>query len=418
MSATVTPTAQQLESAFETFNQIGEQLANSYGDLQQRVVSLTEELSQARRETLQQLAEKERVAARLEKLLQALPGGVLVLDEQGVILEANPGAMQLLGENPVNRSWDEIAASVFVSGGRELQLQDGRWLSLSINTLDDGQGKILLLTDVSEARRLQDLLSQHQRLTALGEMAAGLAHQIRTPLASVLLYLSQLENLSLDDETHLQFVGKTRERLRHMEQMINNMLAYVRGQSNAQECFSLKNVVESLEQMLEADLRATGGRLQVANQAPDVLIRGNADALLGALSNLAVNAIQACEAVPRLLLSISRDPQGNTFIALQDNGKGIETDMQEKIFEPFFTTRSSGTGLGLAVVKAVVEGHGGTIDIRSSDGQGTRVLICLPAANVENTLPANMMSRQDDKPYAALAITGGAVRTGMNEVNQ
>ena len=122
--------------------------------------------------------------------------------------------------------------------------------------------------------------------------------------------------------------------------------------------------------------------------------------------------------MPRLLLSISRDPQGNTFIALQDNGKGIETDMQEKIFEPFFTTRSSGTGLGLAVVKAVVEGHGGTIDIRSSDGQGTRVLICLPAANVENTLPANMMSRQDDKPYAALAITGGAVRTGMNEVNQ
>ncbi|WP_457666131.1 sensor histidine kinase [Thiolapillus sp.] len=417
MSASATPTAQQLESAFETFNQIGEQLANSYGDLQQRVVSLTEELSQARRETLRQLAEKERVAARLEKLLQALPGGVLVLDEQGVILEANPGAVQLLGENPVNRSWDEIAASVFVSGDRELQLQDGRWLSLSINTLEDGQGKILLLTDVSEARRLQDLVNQHQRLTALGEMAAGLAHQIRTPLASVLLYLSQLENLSLDDATHLQFVAKTRERLRHMEQMINNMLAYVRGRSNAQECFSLKDVIVSLEQMLEIDLRSAGGQIHIHNQAQDVLIRGNADALLGALSNLAINAIQACDSEPRLLLSISRNPQGDTFIVLQDNGKGMESEVREKVFEPFFTTRSSGTGLGLAVVKAVVEGHGGTIDIQSSVGEGTRVMICLPAADRENTLPANMMSGQDEVPHAVPAIVD-STHTGMNEVNQ
>jgi len=409
MSASATPTAQQLESAFETFNQIGEQLANSYGDLQQRVVSLTEELSQARRETLRQLAEKERVAARLEKLLQALPGGVLVLDEQGVILEANPGAVQLLGENPVNRSWDEIAASVFISGDRELQLQDGRWLSLSINTLEDGQGKILLLTDVSEARRLQDLVNQHQRLTALGEMAAGLAHQIRTPLASVLLYLSQLENLSLDDAIRLQFVAKTRERLRHMEQMINNMLAYVRGRSNAQECFSLKDVIVSLEQMLEIDLRSAGGQIYIHNQAQDVLIRGNADALLGALSNLAINAIQACDSEPRLLLSIARNPQGDTFIVLQDNGKGMESEVREKIFEPFFTTRSSGTGLGLAVVKAVVEGHGGTIDIQSSAGEGTRVMICLPAADGENTLPANMMSGQDEVRQAVPAIVDSSI---------
>jgi len=394
MPAANSPTAQQLENAFEAFNQIGSQLASSYGELQQRVISLTEELSQARTEEYRQLVEKERVAARLEKLLQALPGGVLVLDEQGVVQEANPGAHQLLGEDLVRRPWDEIAADAFVSGSRELQLRDGRWISLSTSPLDGGEGKILLLTDVSEARRLQELLNQHQRLTVLGEMAAGLAHQIRTPLASVLLYLSQLENASLDDAQRQQFVTKTRERLRHMEQMINNMLAYARGESNKHECFPLKWVVDSLLQVVEDNLQQAGGQLRIFNQAPDAMIRGNPDALLGALTNLAMNAIEACEEKPELLLKIERAAQGNTIISLQDNGAGISKSLQDKIFEPFFTTRSSGTGLGLAVVKAVVQRHGGDLSMQSSPGKGTVARISLPSENGNKALPAHMNSRQ------------------------
>ncbi len=390
MSVTNSPTAQQLEHAFEAFNQIGSQLASSYGELQQRVTTLTEELSQARTEKFRQLVEKERVAARLEKLLQALPGGVLVLDGKGIILEANPGAHQLLGEHLLQRSWDEVAASTFVSGNRELQLRDGRWVSLSTSPLDGGEGKILLFTDVSEARRLQELLNQHQRLTVLGEMAAGLAHQIRTPLASVLLYLSQLDNTELDDAQRQQFLTKTRERLRHMEQMINNMLAYARGESREQERFPLKWVIDSLLQVVEDNLQAAGGHLRVFNQVPETLIRGNPDALLGALTNLAMNAIQACEDEPELLLKVAQTIQGNTVISLQDNGAGISSALQEKIFEPFFTTRSSGTGLGLAVVKAVVQRHGGELSIQSSPGKGTIARISLPTVNGNNALPAHM----------------------------
>jgi two-component system sensor histidine kinase FlrB len=410
MSATTTATAQQLESAFEAFNQIGVQLASSYGELQQRVVSLTKELSEARTEKLRQLAEKERVAARLEKLLEALPGGVLVLDAQGMVLEANPGAYQLLGEHLLQRPWDEIAARAFVAGNRELQLQDGRWVSLSSSSLDGGEGKIMLLTDVSEARRLQELLNQHQRLTALGEMAAGLAHQIRTPLASVLLYQSQLENSALDSGQRQQFVARTRERLRHMEQMINNMLAYARGQSGEQACFPLVQIIESMQQLLEAELQATNGHLQVINLAPETLIRGNADALLGALTNLGINALQACETAPELSLTVVQNASGNTLISLQDNGSGISDALLEKVFEPFFTTRASGTGLGLAVVKAVVQGHGGKLSIESSPGQGTTVSISLPIASVNNSLPANMML-QRSKP-------GHSSQTKVNEVNE
>ncbi|WP_456406930.1 sensor histidine kinase [Thiolapillus sp.] len=395
MPTTTTPTAQQLESAFEAFNQIGVQLASSYEELQQRVASLTRELSQARTEKLKQLAEKERVAGRLEKLLQALPGGVLVLDARGKVLEANPGAHQLLGGQLLNRSWDEIAADAFIAGGRELQLQDGRWVSLSSSILDGGEGKILLLTDVSEARRLQEMLNQHQRLTALGEMAAGLAHQIRTPLASVLLYLSQLDNSALNDAQRRKAVSRTRERLRHMEQMINNMLAYARGDSGGHECFPLGRVIDALEQLMEDELRQVGGHMQISNSAPSVRIKGNPDALLGALTNLAMNALQACDTTPELLLSVSQDDQGRIQIVLKDNGVGIDAALQEKIFEPFFTTRSSGTGLGLAVVKAVVQGHGGEMSIQSTPGKGTSIRISLPSANSENTLPASMVRHQE-----------------------
>ncbi len=390
MPVTNSPTAQQLENAFEAFNQVGSQLASSYGDLQQRMITLTEELSQARTEKIRQLVEKERLAARLEKLLQALPGGVLVLDEQGMILEANPGAHQLLGERLLQRSWDEVAASVFVSGSRELQLRDGRWVSLSTSSLDGDEGKILLLTDVSEARRLQELLNQHRRLTVLGEMAAGLAHQIRTPLASVMLYLSQLDNTTLDGVKRQQFIAKTRERLLHMEQMINNMLAYARGESREHKHFLLASVIDSMLQVVEDNLQAAGGHLQVINQAPEILIRGNPDALLGALTNLAMNAIQACEKKPELLLKVEQAGQGSTVISLQDNGAGISNSLQKKIFEPFFTTRTSGTGLGLAVVKAVVQRHGGELSMQSSPGKGTTVRISLPAANGNHALPAHM----------------------------
>lgn len=417
MPETTQPTAQQLESAFEAFNQISVQLASSYGDLQQQVASLTEELSQARMETLNQLAEKERVAERLEKLLQALPGGVLVLDDRGRILEVNPGAYQLLGNDIIDHSWEEIAASRFVSGSRELQLHDGRWVSLSVSTLEGGQGKILLLTDVSEAHRLQDLLNQHQRLTALGEMAAGLAHQIRTPLASVLLYLSQLENPSLDRARHQQFVAKTRERMRHMEHMINNMLAYVRGQSEDQASFRLKDVIDAMEQLLEIDLQATGGQMYVSNQAPDVLVRGNADALLGALSNLGINAIQSCKQQPSLVLDVSKGRQGETIVSLKDNGTGIDEAVQKRVFDPFFTTRPNGTGLGLAVVKAVVEGHGGSIAFDSSPGEGTTVTLHLPAADLAGTLPADMIASDHLMQIENQANTNSPP-IELNEVNQ
>ncbi|HHH14054.1 MAG TPA: PAS domain-containing protein [Thiolapillus brandeum] len=374
--------ARQLQDAFEAFNQIGSQLSRSYRALQEKVARLTEELAQARDEKLQQLKEKERLAARLHDLIEALPGGVLVLDREGVVREVNQGAEGLLGKGLEGRAWEEVAAGSFVPGSEVLRLHDGRCLSLSSSALGKAGERVILLSDITETRRLQELLTQRERLAALGEMSARLAHQIRTPLASLLLYLSQLDSPSLEQERRRQFVARARERLRHLEQTVNNMLAYARGSCARREPVSLRWLVEQFVQIMEPELVARGGSLSVEGADGDPGLAGDGDALLGALVNLGTNALEACEQPPRLKLEI-RVLEESLLLSLEDNGTGIPEAMRSRVFEPFFTTRANGTGLGLSVVRAVVEGHGGTLRIGDASLGGARITLGLPRSAAE-----------------------------------
>ena len=409
MSRQTENSTRELQSAFEAFNQVSAQLAEAYQALQHKVATLTGELAQARSEKLEQLAEKERLASRLQKLLETLPGGVLVLDGEGMIRQANPGAHELLGDALTGRSWEEVAAGAFVPGSQELRLRDGRWLSLSSRPLEEGEGKIVLLTDVTETRKLQERLNHNRRLAGLGEMSASLAHQIRTPLASVLLYLSQLDRPTLDQERRSQYVARARERLQHLERMLNNMLAYARGERSRLQPVSVAELVEGFEQIIRPQLISRGGRLLVHNECPDETLPGNRDALLGALVNLGTNAIQACEEEPLLELRVETGDAG-LYFSLSDNGSGIPDDLREKIFEPFFTTRPNGTGLGLAVVKAVVEGHGGELAFESL-ARGTRARVRLPLPNATQALPAGVLLSESGNRQAKAEVIeiGGTV---------
>ena len=173
-------TGEQLEDAFQLFNQLSETLAESYGDLQIQVEHLSRELAEARSERLKQLAEKELIANRLERLLDTLPAGIVVLDGNDCISQANPVAHDMLGEDLSGQSWQALAQQVFISDGDELRLQDGRWVSVSVRSLDTEPGKIILVTDITETHTLQGIVSRQQRLTSLGEMVASLAHQLHS----------------------------------------------------------------------------------------------------------------------------------------------------------------------------------------------------------------------------------------------
>ena len=374
--------AHQLEEAFDAFNQMSIQLESSYRELENQVAQLNRELAAARSERLKQLAEKERLADRLERLLELLPGGVVVLDDVGRITKSNPVAEELFGMSLTGETWQSVIEQTFRQTGTdcaEVTLQSGKRVTISTRALDTEDGQIVLIMDVSNQHALQEMLNRQDRLAAMGEMAASLAHQIRTPLSSALLYASHFRKDDLSASDRNRFAEKIIGRMKHLEHMVNDMLQFARGGSFGMEKLSLRSLFDELQQMLSPQLAAVQGRLSVSDIHEELCIEGNREALIGALLNLANNSIEAKGQDVEISWSIRLEPGQGVLIEVQDNGPGIEAEIRDRIFTPFFTTRSDGTGLGLAVVQSIIHAHGGQVRLCSSTGQGTKFEIQLPS---------------------------------------
>ena len=377
--------AEQLTSAFELFNQHSDTLERSYRELQVRVETLTGELTRARSARLDELIEKERLSQRLSLLLETLPGAIIVLDGEGVICEQNSEALALLNEPLSGLAWSSIVNREVKAGGSQdgnIQLRDGRWLSLARRPLKTEPGEILLLSDITESRQIADLRERQQRLTMIGKMTAEFAHQVRTPLASAMLYVSQL---SPDGAAEHRIVGKISERLNDLGRMVNDMLGFAGGGKRADETINVHDLLEAARTTLDAQLGSATTLDVLVDGSPledsiavgeGFSFAGNTDALRGALINLVANADQAGDGSASIQLGAWHDAR-SVYFTVTDDGPGIGDDVMPELFTPFFTTRPQGTGLGLAVVRAVAQAHGG--DVRAKNLKtGCRFTIRLP----------------------------------------
>ncbi len=354
-----------LESAFHLFNQLSEELTGSYRQLQIQVLELSQELAAARSERMLQLAEKERLADRLERLLETLPAGVIVLDGEECIREYNPAAQQLLGPLSLGACWPDRLQELALTGGvggHELKLKNGRLLTLTSSYLEQAPGRILVMLDVTETRRLQERLNRRERLMAMGEMSAQLAHQMRTPLSTALLYTSHLAGDQLDPAKRRQFTAKLRDRLQHMERQIHDILMFARGGEAGRSAIDLGEVMQGFAASAEQSFVGQGIRLRLIDQSHGAArLIGREDALLGLFNNLLENAIEHHALMIEVTLKVSDEIE----IRFEDNGVGVPEALRQRIFDPFFTTRSGGTGLGLAVVQNLVLSHGGEIHLET-----------------------------------------------------
>jgi two-component system, sensor histidine kinase FlrB len=379
--------AQDLKQAFELFNDMSQQLVESYHLLENRVTELNRELISVSDQRMQELAEKEQLAHRLESLLNFLPGGVVVLDSTGRVSECNPAAVDLLGEPLEGELWREVIARSFMprrDDGHEVSLHDGR--RISIATRDLGvDGQIILLTDQTETRRLQHELSRHERLSALGKMMSALAHQIRTPLSAAMLYAGHLCNSALPENRKQDFAEKISGRLNHIERQVQDMLLFVKGELPLSDLLSVTELQLALEEAMEVPLMTSHSDCTWDVQCRDKYLQCNREALVGALINLVNNGIQAVGTGARLHLSfepIEFEETDCLLISLTDEGPGIAPELMPNLGDLFVTTKSTGTGLGLAVVKAVARAHRGGFDLQSEPGCGTCARLILPLANV------------------------------------
>ena len=367
-----------LEQAFALFNQMSAQLTDSYSLLESRVAQLKGELAVVSAQRMAELAEKERLANRLQSVLDLLPGGVIVIDGHGLVREANPAACDLLGRPLIGELWRQVIARCFApreDDGHEISLKDGRRLSISTRSLDAEPGQLVLLNDLTETRRLQGQLARHERLSSLGRMVASLAHQIRTPLSAALLYASHLTEQALPVDTQQRFAGRLKERLHELEHQVRDMLVFARGELPLHDRLAPRQLFQAWQSAAQTQLRGVPVRWQCDAHVGELLC--NRDTLVGALLNLIENAIQA--AGPQARLKVHLYSRGNTLrLCVSDNGSGIDAATLARLGEPFFTTKTTGTGLGLAVVKAVARAHQGELLLRSRPGRGTCAMVTLP----------------------------------------
>jgi two-component system sensor histidine kinase FlrB len=365
---------ERLTDAFRMFNELSENLTQSYQALQEQVAQLNYQLTAARNARLATLSEKEKLANRLQQIIAALPGAVILLNAKSLVIDCNEHAIDFLGEPLIGQHWHTIMTRSLLpvaDSPHERQLKDGRIVSLTRNYLSNDAEQIILLSDVSELRQLQDKLAQQKQLSAMGEMVASLAHQVRTPLATAILYASQMAQPKLIDSKRQQFSEKILERLQYLERQVNDMLIFAKQGRLAMQGFSLQQMFARVDERMET----FNGVFLLDNRVEEDCLQGNQDALQGALNNLLNNAI---EAGADMISLVAVQMQHAIEITIQDNGPGMEAEQQAQLFEPFYTTKIHGTGLGLAVVESVVKAHKGSVRCHSALGQGCVFVLNLP----------------------------------------
>jgi two-component system sensor histidine kinase FlrB len=388
--------AEQLRDAFHAFEGAAHRLESSYALLRDRVEVLTAQLSQAHDQLERELREKQALAERQAALLSALPAGVVVVDADGKVREANPAAVKLLGEALVGRSWQRAQERLTPTDGAFEWLTCGdapRRIGLEEQSMGPSRGRILLLHDVTEAHAARERLQRNERLAAMGQMAARFAHQLRTPLATAMLYADRLERGAIGEKERADIGSRILARLRSLERVTREMLRFVSGERAPDKEIEVGMLLEEAAEVMAPLMAVRGIAFTCEDHTGGAILHGDRRGLSAALLSLLENAAQATPQGGKVHV----DAMANSTrvrIRVNDSGSGIEPDARERLFEPFYSTRSDGTGLGLAIVKSVVEAHGGTIEVTSAHDAGTCFTLILPCSRVAPATVADSLQRE------------------------
>jgi two-component system sensor histidine kinase PilS (NtrC family) len=326
-----------------------------------------------------------------EDIVRSLVSGLITIAPDGVVLTANAAAADILGQPPAlaGQPIDQLmpGLSVLIATGHgelrraDLQLAADLTVGVTVSPLRDVKnqviGRVVNFQDVTELRRLEAQSRRSERLAMIGQLAAGIAHEIRNPLASIsgsIELLRQGPAASDDDRTLMAIVHREVQRL---NVLIGDLLDYANPRPPQAVDFDLGVMVEETLQVARGEPAFARVEMAFAVDRP-LPLHADPAKLRQVLWNLLRNAADAAALGGRhVQVDARRGPDAITIV-VSDDGPGIPADQLARIFDPFFTTKTKGTGLGLATCHAIVAEHGGHIDVASEPGEGTRMTVSLP----------------------------------------
>ncbi len=360
--------------------------------------ALASYLSEQLRRSDERLAESESELAAItalhESIVQSVNSGLLTIDAGGRITFLNRAAEQMLGLSLgalTGRHADRFLGAFHIETARgetDLARADGTRVRLGYSSFPllgrkgAPMGTAVIFQDLTQLRSMEERVARSERLADLGQMAAGLAHELRNPLASMMGSVELLGGapLGAEDRRLLDIVLREGGRL---EQLVTEFLAFARPAPPRREPFDLGVLAGEALEAFEHDPAAAG--VEVRRELRPAPASGDPDQLRQVLWNLLLNAAQALQAAPPgdrrgwVKVSCGRSAGGGVELVVEDSGPGVAPADQPHVFTPFFTTKPNGTGLGLATVHRIVDSHGGSLTLESEPGHGARFSVRLPA---------------------------------------
>jgi signal transduction histidine kinase len=245
----------------------------------------------------------------------------------------------------------------------------------------DQIGRLIIFDDVTERAELEQRLVQTDKLSSIGLLAAGVAHEVNTPLAVISTYAQMLTKQISGDDPKSKLLEKIAKQTFRASEIVNSLLNFSRTSKTEFEEVDLNRVVRETLSLIEHQLEKAGVRVDFTPSLQSACVRGNFGKLQQVFLNLFLNARDAMETGGRLRVSTRTDDE-HAQVEVADSGRGIAPEDLPRIYDPFFTTKGAkkGTGLGLAVTYGIVREHGGTINVKSLPGDGATFVVDLPLA--------------------------------------
>ena len=392
-----------LQKSFNEFNQATTRLQRAFANLEQKFEQINKELELKNEELKQTIEEKEKVKNYLRNILESLTTGVVVTALDGKITTLNRCAEifwdisqdQVVGKdikflfadfNIVD--WKVFRNEYLPDTGKKVNVKD-RIIEIFVSPMRAERGEIIgtvfILRDITRIEKLEEMAKRTEKLVAMGEMAANIAHEIRNPLGSIELFASLLMK-DQKDKTHQGRLSHIITSVKNMDNKISNLLLFTTQKNPMMRDINLHRIMKEVLRFSDPIIRQEGITLSVNYSAVDPYVRGDAEMLKQVFLNILLNSIQAMvdggslriETIVSHEREVVSTGNRNVEVRISDTGVGIPRENLKKIFDPFFSTRERGSGLGLAIVHNIVHIHNGSIDVESKENEGTIISILLP----------------------------------------